>query len=78
MIGGLGGFGRGDPSKRMERLFGFHSLLPQRCRSLFFGPFLLECRCSDGRGLSAFSTNLTQKHGFFDILAFKRKEGSRR
>ena len=70
MIGVLGGFGLGDPSKRMGRQVVFHSLLLRRCRSLFLVPSSRKWGCSERSGLSAFSTNLTKNHGIFDINKF--------
>ena len=40
----------------------------------FLVPSRLEWGCSEKRGLSAFSTYLSQKHGFFDILGVKDNE----
>jgi len=68
VIGGLGDFGLGDPSKRMERQVDFHSLLRQRYRSLFLVPSHSKWGCSEKRGLSAFSTYLAKKHVNFYMI----------
>jgi len=73
VIGDLGDFGRGDPSKHTGRLFGSRSLLRRRYRSLFSFPSRVMRGCSEKRGLSAFSTNLSQNHGIFNILDLKEK-----
>jgi len=41
----------------------------------FLSLLTAECGCNEKRGLSAFSTYLSQKHGVFNILALKRNEG---
>jgi hypothetical protein len=68
VIGDLDGFVIGVPNKHMERLVDFQNLLHQRYRSLFLVPsLLLNTDVSERRGLSAFSTNLSQNHEVFDI-----------
>jgi len=72
VIGDLDGFRLGDPSKRTERRVDFHNLLRRRFRSLFSVPSSSsKWGCSERRGLSAFCTYLTKKHGIFDILGAK-------
>jgi hypothetical protein len=73
VIGGLGGFVLGDPSKHMGKRVVFHNLLRQRYRSLFSVPSSSKCSCIERRSLYAFSTNLAKKHGIFNIIEIEEK-----
>ena len=68
MIGGLDDFGHVIPSKHMERLVDFHSLLRQRCRSLFLSLPALNMDVVREGVYQLLVHILAQNYGIFDII----------